>query len=104
MDNFNDFVDLEAEIYDWQDDILIPADEIDEEAFRQFVNSKFDFWFIMSKELLISMLRKGQTGDEILTILDMISDGDDANSAEPTLDEIQFWNCPRGLDNWAPIL
>jgi hypothetical protein len=43
MDNFNDFVDLEAEIYDWQDDILVPAEEVDEEAFRQFVNSKFDF-------------------------------------------------------------
>lgn len=44
----------------------------------------------MSKELLISMLRKGETGADILTILDMISDGDDADSAEPTLDEIQF--------------
>lgn len=42
----------------------------------------------MSKELLISMLRKGQTGDEILTILDMISTEDD--SVEPTLDEIEF--------------
>jgi len=44
----------------------------------------------MSKELLISMLRKGQTGDEILTILDMISTDDDTNSVEPTLEEIQF--------------
>lgn len=44
----------------------------------------------MSKELLISMLRKGQTGDEILSILDMLTADDDANSAEPTLDEIQF--------------
>lgn len=45
---------------------------------------------IMSKELLISMLRKGQTGDEILTILDLISADDDVNSAEPTLEEIQL--------------
>lgn len=44
----------------------------------------------MSKDLLVSMLRKGQTGDEILTILDMISAEDDTNSAEPTLEEIQF--------------
>lgn len=44
----------------------------------------------MSKALLISMLRKGQTGDEILTILDMISDDSD-DTTEPTLDEIQFW-------------
>lgn len=43
METTFDFVDLEAEIYDWQDDILVPAEEVDEEAFRQFVNSKFDF-------------------------------------------------------------
>ena len=42
----------------------------------------------MSKELLISMLRKGQTGDEILTILNMITDEND--NLEPTLDEIEF--------------
>lgn len=42
----------------------------------------------MSKALLISMLRKGETGDEILTILDMISAEDD--TIEPTLDEIEF--------------
>lgn len=42
----------------------------------------------MSKELLISMLRKGKTGDQILTILDMIAGEDDAT--EPTLDEIEF--------------
>lgn len=42
----------------------------------------------MSKELLISMLSKGKTGDEILTILDMISTEDD--TVEPTLEEIQF--------------
>lgn len=43
MDNFNDFVDLEAEVFDWEDDIMIPAENIDEESFRQFVNSHFDF-------------------------------------------------------------
>lgn len=44
----------------------------------------------MSKKLLISMLSKGETGHEILTILDMISADDDTDAAEPTLDEIQF--------------
>jgi len=43
----------------------------------------------MSKEVLVSMLRKGQTGDEILTILDMIAGSDDTIT-EPTLDEIEF--------------
>lgn len=43
MDNFNDFVDLEAEVFDWEDDILIPNDNVDEDSFRQFVNSHFDF-------------------------------------------------------------
>lgn len=106
METTFDFADLEAEIYDWQDDVLIPAEDIDEETFRQFVNSKFDFWIIMSKALLISMLRKGQTGDEILTILDMISDESDTMS-EPTLDEIEFWLVfliIQGVDNPAPIL
>jgi hypothetical protein len=44
----------------------------------------------MSTAVLISMLRKGQTGNEILSILDMLTTDDDTNSAEPTLDEIQF--------------
>lgn len=44
----------------------------------------------MSTKLLISMLSKGQNGDEILTILDMITAEDDTNAAEPTLEEIQF--------------
>jgi len=42
----------------------------------------------MSKEVLISMLRKGKNGEQILTILDMITDDDD--TTEPTLEEIEF--------------
>lgn len=42
----------------------------------------------MSTEVLVSMLRKGKNGDEILTILDMIVGGDD--TTEPTLEEIEF--------------
>lgn len=41
----------------------------------------------MSKDLLISMLRKGQNGDEILAILDTITD---EQQSEPTLEEIKF--------------
>jgi hypothetical protein len=46
----------------------------------------------MSKETFLSMLRKGQNGNEILTILDMISGSDDTDSVqfEPTLEEIDF--------------
>lgn len=45
MDNFNDFVDLQAEIYDWQDDMLIPAADDDESEanFHQFINSNYDY-------------------------------------------------------------
>ena len=48
----------------------------------------------MSKEVLISMLRQGNTGTEILSILDAITS--DAVSEEqegnmPTLDVIEFW-------------
>lgn len=46
----------------------------------------------MSKTVLISLLRKGSNGEEILTILDSItadvSDSDDVS--QPTLNEIEF--------------
>jgi hypothetical protein len=44
MDTY-DFVELEAEVYDWQDDMLIPADD-DTEAqqhFVAFINSNYDY-------------------------------------------------------------
>jgi hypothetical protein len=45
----------------------------------------------MPADLMVSMLRKGNTGDEILAILDaLMSENVDANDKEPTLDEIQF--------------
>ncbi len=43
----------------------------------------------MSKDLLISMLRKGQTGDQILQILETIVPEETADS-QPTLEEIAF--------------
>lgn len=66
----------------------------------------------MTKDLLISVLRKGQTGEEILNILDTIVGDSVENvseivdvlgdtiqghlvpdlSVEPTLDPIQFWS------------
>lgn len=44
----------------------------------------------MSKDLLVSMLRKGQNGDQILQILDTITSSD-AQIQEPTSEEIDFW-------------
>jgi hypothetical protein len=41
----------------------------------------------MSKDLQISMLRKGQTGDQILQILENLTESDDQ---KPTLEEIDF--------------
>ena len=48
----------------------------------------------MSKQVLISLLSKGNTGSEILSILDAltsetVSDTEQANV--PTLDVIEFW-------------
>jgi hypothetical protein len=42
-----------------------------------------------NRSLLLSMLRKGQTGEEILQILDAITSSDD-NSEGPTLNPIDF--------------
>ena len=67
----------------------------------------------MPTNLLVSMLRKGQTGDEILTILDMITTGQDQEDEdisitnEPTLEEIAFWLVLliiQGVDKLSPIL
>lgn len=44
---------------------------------------------IMSKKLMISMLERGQTGNEILMILDAITQTESSDT-EPTLDEIDF--------------
>jgi hypothetical protein len=41
----------------------------------------------MSKKVLISMLNQGETGNEILMILDAITESDDN---QPTLEEIDF--------------
>jgi len=51
------------------------------------------------------MLRKGQTGNEILNILNMLTDECDDTMSEPTLDEIEFWLVLliiQGLDIPAP--
>lgn len=51
----------------------------------------------MSKQVLISMLRQGNTGNEILSILDVIANDTvadapeaDVPTAEPTLEWINF--------------
>ncbi len=53
----------------------------------------FTFNFTMTKDVLTALLAKGQTGDQILAILDTIadgSDGDDCSQNAPTLEEIDF--------------
>jgi len=45
----------------------------------------------MSKQVLISMLKQGNTGSEILSILEAITDDTiDADETQPTLEEIAF--------------
>jgi len=46
----------------------------------------------MTREILLSLLRQGSTGAEILNILDTVASGIDAgdDTAEPTLDAIDF--------------
>ena len=51
----------------------------------------------MSREIMISLLRKGNTGAQILEILDSIvadTDNTETNkmTAEPTLHELEFWS------------
>jgi hypothetical protein len=44
----------------------------------------------MSKSIMISLLRKGHTGNEILEILEAIVSGDSEQVNEPTLEELEF--------------
>jgi hypothetical protein len=47
----------------------------------------------MSRELALSLLRSGNTGDQILQILETITNPEDDNGmtvAEPTLDALEF--------------
>ena len=48
------------------------------------------FFNMENRSLLLSLLRKGQTGEEILQILETITSGDDA-SEHGTLEPIDFW-------------
>ena len=50
------------------------------------------FFFIMSKSVMLSLLAQGNTGDEILSILDPLAAGNVAEGYdnEPTLNEIEF--------------
>lgn len=49
----------------------------------------------MSTDLMVAALRRGQTGNEILQILNAITSDDDNNStetvgAQPTIDPVEF--------------
>ena len=55
----------------------------------------------MTPQLMIAALRQGSNGAEILNILNTITGGEQHDSiqvSEPTLEEIQFWYCPLGID------
>ena len=47
----------------------------------------------MSKQVLISLLSKGNTGSEILSILDALATDESSEQGynEPTADSIEFW-------------
>ena len=51
------------------------------------------FFFIMSKSVLTSLLAQGNTGSEILSILDAIvaEQSSEGYNTEPTADSIEFW-------------
>ncbi len=49
----------------------------------------YTFFFIMSRSIALSLLRQGNTGEEILQILDVIA-SDQPDGAEPTLETIEF--------------
>ena len=44
----------------------------------------------MTRDLALSLLRQGNTGDSILQILDTIAGDDTTPTAEPTAEPIQF--------------
>ena len=65
----------------------------------------------MSKQVLISMLRQGNTGNEILSILDVIANdaisegNDDTQTANvPTLEMIDFWPVRYSRGSQMPLL
>ena len=51
-------------------------------------------FFIMSTELMVAALRRGQNGNEILQILDAITSDDNSSTESagpaPTLDPVEF--------------
>jgi hypothetical protein len=47
------------------------------------------FFLIMSKSMMLSLLRQGSTGDEILSILDTLTE-EQIDTSEPTLEPIEF--------------
>ena len=47
----------------------------------------------MSRDLLLGLMRKGKTGNEILAILDAICNNEEPviTKPQPTLEELTFW-------------
>ena len=63
---------------------------------QSYTSCSFITFFIMSLDLMIGALRKGQNGNEILAILDALAGGDsdsistESAGAQPTLEPIEF--------------
>lgn len=55
----------------------------------------------MSRQVVLSLLRQGNTGNDLLRILDSLVNDESVNeSPEPTLEEVEFWGqspkCHKG--------
>ena len=48
------------------------------------------FFCIMSKQVLLSLLAQGNTGSEILSILDALAADHVSEQSVPTLEEVEF--------------
>ena len=56
-------------------------------------NSMFWHFYIMTRSIALSLLAQGNTGDDLLSILDVIVSEESAavSNNEPTADPIEFW-------------
>ena len=66
----------------------------------------FLHFYIMTRSIALSLLRQGNTGTEILSILDTLMSDESAevSNNEPTADPIEFWLLTdRGVSYTSPL-
>lgn len=98
--NQHDMEELICAIYDeeyWEELIKdVTLEEVSQDTWistSSHLNYKRSHILIMTKNLMLSMLRQGSNGEEILKILDTIVDGEGDtvyDGPEPTTDWIEF--------------